>query len=255
MTTTRHHRDTEARPSGLDGWIQDASEWVGEHTKEVAIGLGVLVAAWVAVAVYWEVSRSRREEASAALAAIEAAYGAEMGAPTGAALVEEPANPDQAKQAREAAITKLDAFAADSPRDLSIDARLRAAELEVDLERLEAADTRLAKLEADLAGSDARKGIALRLHGFALEQLGREAEAATLYEMGGALESYPARALLWIAAARTHQRLGDEKNALRAFDQAAAVEPELGSDPAFERERRILQAAIAAEPAPPAANP
>jgi tetratricopeptide (TPR) repeat protein len=258
MTTRRHHTDTESRPTGLDGRIQDLADWIGEHRKQVAIGLGALVGAWVLLAVSWEISRTRRAEASAELAAIEAAYASEMGAQPGVVLVEEPANPEQAKRAREAAIAKLDAFAADHGGHLGHDARLRAAEFEVDLERFDAADARLAALVAELGGDDARKGIALRLQGFAREQLGRDAEAAALYEQGGALEDYPPRALLWIAAARTHQRLGAHQNALRALDQAIDAEPELATDPVFARERRMLQAAVSAEPAPappPAATP
>jgi tetratricopeptide (TPR) repeat protein len=250
MTSTRHHADTESRPAGLDGRIQDALEWIGEHRREFLIALGALVAVLVLAAIYWEMSRSWEVEASAELAAIEAAFVAEMGAEPGAALVAEPANPEQATRAREAAITRFEAFAqAQKGSDLAHHASLRAAELEVDLGRLDAADARLAALIEDLAGSDPRKAIALRLRGYALEELGRAEEAAALYEAGAALESYPPRALLWLAAARTRMRLGANQAALRAFDQAIAVEPELATDPTVLRERRSLEALIA-QPAP-----
>jgi tetratricopeptide (TPR) repeat protein len=252
MTSTRHHADTESRASGLEGRIQDGLEWIGEHRRHFLIALVALVAALVLAAIYWEVSRSRRAEASAELAAIEASFVADMGAEPAAALVAEPANPEQATRAREAAIAELEAFAqAHGSSDLAHNASLRAAELEVDLKRLDAADTRLAALIQDLAGSDPRRAIALRLRGYVLEELGRAQEAAALYEAGAAVESYPARALLWLAAARTRMRLGANQDALHAFDQAIAIEPELATDPTVARERRSLEALIAQ--APPAA--
>jgi tetratricopeptide (TPR) repeat protein len=251
MTTTRHHGDTESRPAGLDGRIQDALEWLGEHRREFLIGLGALVAVLVLAAVYWEVSRSRRAAASAELAAIEAAFVAEMGAEPGAILVAEPANPEQATRARASAITKLEDFAqAHAGSDLADNARLRAAELEVDLGRLDAADARLAALIEELGSSDPRRSIALRLRGYVLEELGQAQEAAALYEAGAAVEAYPARALLYLAAARTRMRLGANPEALRALDQAIAIEPELATDPTVARERRAVEALIAQTPVP-----
>jgi tetratricopeptide (TPR) repeat protein len=257
MTTSRHHSDTEARPSGLDGRIQDLLEWVTAHGREFVIGLGVLAAAAVVLAIVWESARSRRADALTEWAKIEAAFAAEMGSEPTATLVAEPANPEQAKAAREAALAKYEAFAqSHSGSDLAANALLRAAELEVDLGRLDAADARLQALVAQLDGDDPRKGVALRLRGYVLEELGRPDQAAEAYEAGGALESYPPRALLWLAAARTHMRLGANERALQALDEAVAAEPELASDAAIERERKILQAALArsAAPAPPPAE-
>lgn len=250
MTTTRHHTDTDARPAGLDGRIQDLMEWIPEHRREALIALGALVACVALVAAGSEISKSRRAKASAELAVIEAGFASEMGSDSSAALVAEPANPEQAKSAREAALAKFEAFAqAHGSSDLANDARLRSAELEVDLERLDAADSRLAALIGELGDGDPRKAMALRLRGYVLEQLERPQEAAALYEAGGALESYPARALLWLAAARTHVRLGASESALGALDRAIEAEPELGSDPEIERMRREVQAAIAQSPA------
>ena len=135
--------------------------------------------------------------------------------------------------------------------DLANDARLRSSELEIDLGRLAAADARLADLVASLEDRDPRKAMALRLRGYVLEELDRPQEAAALYEAGGALESYPARALLWLAAARTHMRTGANEKALAALDRALEVESELGSDPEVASLRREIQAAIAQSPAPP----
>jgi tetratricopeptide (TPR) repeat protein len=254
MTTHRHHTDTDARPTGLDAHLQGALEWVGDHRREFLIGVAGVVACLVLAAIFSEMSRMQRAEASAELAALEAGFAAEMGSDRSAALVAEPANPEQAQRAREAALGKFEAFAqAHAGSDLADDARLRAAELEVDLSRLDAADTRLAALIPDLGDGDPRKAIALRLRGFVLEELDRPAEAAALYEAGGALESYPARALLWLAAARTHLRLGAAESALRALDRAVEVEPDFATDPDVQRERREVQAAIAQAPAAPRA--
>jgi hypothetical protein len=231
--------------------MEDLLDWIGHNRRTLGIALGAIVALWVVVALMGELSDSRREEASAELAGIEAAYARDMGAQPGEALIPEPANADQARKAREAALEKLEAFAkAHSGTDLARTARLRSAELEVDLERLDAADARLSALSAELDDGDALKGVALRLRGYVLEELGRDAEAATVYETGGALASYPPRAMLWLAASRTHARLGASAQALAALDRAIAAEPDLVSDPAVERERKLLQAASAAAPAP-----
>ena len=256
MTTTRHHSDTETRASGLDGRLQDGLEWISGHRRESLIALGVLLAAVVLAAILWELSRVRRAEASAELAAIEAAFATEMGSDRSVALIAEPANPEQATRAREAALTKLDAFAqAHGGLDLADNAALRSAELEIDLGRLDAADARLAALITQLSDGNPRKSIALRLRGYVLEELDRAEEAAALYEAGGALESYLPRAMLWLAAARVHMRLGANENALRALDQAIAIEPELASDPAIERERRSAQAGISQGSGAPPSDP
>jgi tetratricopeptide (TPR) repeat protein len=258
MATSSHHSDTDSRPAGLDARVRQALDWVGEHRREFLLGLGAALVLGIGVAIASEISSSRREEALAELAGIEADFAAQMGAPPDAALIPEPANPEQARSAREAALSRFDAFAqAHASSDLAANAQLRGAELEVDLGRLDAAATRLEKLAADLDDGDTRKGIALRLRGAVLEDLGRAAEAAEIYETGGKLESYPARALLWLAAARTHMRLGADERALHALEQVVAAEPELASDPSLERERKILEArlSLAAAPTPEAEPP
>jgi tetratricopeptide (TPR) repeat protein len=251
--TTRQHTDTDSRLAGLDARIQDFLAWITDHHRAFLAALGALVLLVAIAAAWWEVSRSRRAAASAELAAIEAGFVTEMGSDRTAAMVSEPANPETAKSAREAALAKFESFAqAHGNSDLANDARLRSAELEVDLGRLAAADSRLADLVANLDDRDPRKAMALRLRGYVLEELDRPQEAAALYEAGGALESYPARALLWLAAARTHMRIGANENALAALDRALEIESELGSDPEVASMRREIQAAIAQSPAKPA---
>jgi hypothetical protein len=246
MTTPRPHSDTEPRPTGLDGRIEDVVDWIGHHRRALGIGLGAIVALWVALALWGQASDTRREEASAELAAVEAAFAAEMGAQPGDALIPEPANAEQARKARETALAKFEALAkAHENTQIARHANLRSAELEVDLARLDAADARLIALIAELGDRDPLKGIALRLRGYVLEELGRDAEAAAVYEAGGALASYPPRAMLWLAASRTHARIGANAQALAALDHAIAADPDLVSDPAIERERKLLQAAAA----------
>jgi len=248
--TIRHHTDTAAKSAGLDGRIQDLLEWITEHNREFLIGLGVLVVCVAIGAVVWEVAKSRRTAASAELAAIEAGFVSEMGSEPSAAMIAEPANPEQAKKAREAALAKFDAFAqAHGNSDLARDARLRSGELEVDLRQLDAADTRLAALIAELGDRDPRKAMALGLRGYVLEELDRPKEAAPLYEAGGAIESYPPRALLWLTAARTHMRLGEHESALKALDRAIEAEADLETDPEVASMRREVQAEIAQSPA------
>jgi len=256
MTTPRPHSDTEPRPAGLEARIEDVLDWIGHNRRTLGIALGAILLIWLLMAWMGEASKSRRAEASAELSSIEVAFARDMGAEPGAALIPEPANAELAREARESALQKLDAFSkAHEGTDLARNAALRGAELEVDLGRLAEADTRLSTLIAELGDRDPLKGVALRLRGYVLEELGRDAEAAALYEAGGALESYPPRALLWLAASRTHARLGANAQALAALDRAIAAEPDLVSDASIERERKLLQAASAAAPAPEAPAP
>ncbi len=255
MTTTRPHGDTEARATGLDATIQDGLAWVAEHRKPLGIAAAVLLLLGVAAAGVYESRRSARAETAAELAAIEADLAAGLGGSRQDALPAEPANADQARRAREAALSRMETFAAEHSGPLGRDARLRAAQLEADLAQLDAADARLQALVGELPDSDPRKGQALRLRGWVLEELDRPQEAATLYEQGAQLESYPARALLWIAASQVHTRLGDPTAALRALDRAIALQTDLGRSPQILRERAFLEAAIdvqstAADPPP-----
>src|SRR5215510_6106175 len=154
--TPRQHGDTETRLEGFEARIQDGFAWANAHGREIMVGVGValLVGGLAAGVTEW---RSRKSDAAQTeLAAIESRFTEAMGANPGEYFVPEPANAEQAAKAREAAVTELDAF--------------KAAELEVDLGKLEAADARLAALVATLAANDPKRAVALRLRGYTLDQ-------------------------------------------------------------------------------------
>jgi tetratricopeptide (TPR) repeat protein len=238
----RQHGDTEAPPRGLDALLQDAQHWAFAHVRELAVAAGVLLLAAVVVAGVMEWRGRQQVAAEMALGGIEADFAQAMGASPNVALVPEPANAEQARAAREAALAQYEEFLREhSGTQAARVARLRAAELEVDLGRLEAADARLVAVIGELGDADPRKGIALRLRGYVLEELERPLEAAAAYAAAGALESHPARLLAWLVAARTYARAGQPAEALRAYREAQSLEPRLGEDPSFQSEMAVLE--------------
>jgi tetratricopeptide (TPR) repeat protein len=254
MTSTRHHGDTEARATGIDALMQDGLEWAQANMRLLVLMIAGFLVVGLIVAGVYEMRRSARAEAAAALSEIEGELAVGLGGSRLDAVVPEPANQDQARRAREAALVAMDSFIAEHDgTPAALHARLRSAELEADLGRLEAADQHLVGLIGELADTDPVKGQALRLRGFVLEELERPQEAVAVYEQAGSLEAFPPRALAWITAARVHMRLGEDAAALRAYDRAIAIESDLAQDPALVRERRFLEAAIeAARAADPA---
>jgi hypothetical protein len=200
--TPRQHGDTETKLAGFEARLQDGFEWANAHGREIIAGLAVLFVVGAIAAGIWEWRRHGQAEGNAELARIEARFTQAMGATSDDPLITEPANAEQAKKAREAALAELDAFIAE--RGLSSDqariASLRAAEIEVDLGRLPDADKRLVALTQALDPSDARRGVALRLRGYVLDQSGDALAAAEVYEEGAKVKGYPPRALLFVKA-------------------------------------------------------
>src|SRR5262245_29297853 len=153
----RQHGDTETRLEGFEARLQDGFAWVNAHGREIMVGIAavLVVGGIVAGVAEW---RSRRSDAAAtALAQIEGRFTTAMGANPGEYFVPEPANAEQAAKARETAVGELDGFIAEhAGQDLATVAAIKAAELEVDLGKLDAADTRLAAVAEKLGPDDAR---------------------------------------------------------------------------------------------------
>ena len=147
-----------------------------------------------------------------------------MGANPGEYFVPEPANADQAAKAREAALVELDAFvAAHSGSALAAIAAIKAAELEVDLGKLDAADQRLAALAGSLGPDDPKRAIALRLRGYTLDQRGQTLAAAETYADAAKVEAYPARGVVWIEAGDCFARAKAPDRAIAAYREALAM--------------------------------
>ena len=257
MTTPRPHSDTDARLEGFEARLQDAFAWANDHGREIMVGIGVVLVVAAVAAVVYEWRNRHQEAAETELAAIDARFTAAMGATSGDFFVAEPANAEQAKKAREATLVELDAFVAKYPNTAAAAlATVKAAELEVDLGQLDAADARLSKLTDSLDPNDAHRAIALRLRGYILDQKGQTLAAAETYEIAAKVESYAARAAVWVSAGDCYARVGEPVRAIAAYREALEESPELGEQAQLVQRIGVQQAKIdaaAPQPAPPAA--
>ncbi len=218
------HGDTEARQKGFDAVLEGLFERVRDHSRGLAIGLGVVVVVGVAAGVLYDSAREAEDEASSALAAIEVQFAAAMGAPIGEPLPPEPANVEVARRAREAALAELELLIAEREGSRTVGiAAIRAAEMEIDLGRLDAAGERLRALSARLDEDDPKRAIALRLAGYALDEQGDPLGAAESYERGGEVRTYPGRPMLLLAAAEAYERAGEYQKAIAAYQQSLSV--------------------------------
>ena len=256
MTTPRPHSDTSPRLEGFEARLQDAFHWANDHAREIVVGAGiVLLVGGIASGIY-EWRRRAVEGAETELAAIELRYERAMGSSPGEVFISEPANAEQATQAREAALKELDAFAAShGSTGIGAIAGIKAAELEVDLGKLDAADARLAKLADSLDANDARRAIALRLRAYTLDQRGQALAAGETYEAGAKVEGYPPRALLWISAGDAYARAGAPDRAIAAYREALATSPEVAEQAQVLQRIGTQQALLDAKAPPPAAAP
>ena len=249
--TERQHGDTETRLMGFEARLQDGFAWANAHGREIVIGIAIFLVAGGVFAGVWEMRSRKSAAAEAELARIEARYSQAMGATSGELFVVEPANAEQATKAREAAAAELDAFiAAQGASDAARIAGLRAAEIEVDLGRLPAADKRLAALAESFAPDDPRRAVALRLRGYVLDQSGDPLAAAEVYETGARIASYPPRVLIWIEAGDCFARAGQPARAISAYRQALSASPEVAEQEGVLVRIGIEQAKLDASPPP-----
>jgi predicted negative regulator of RcsB-dependent stress response len=248
----RQHGETETRLAGFEARIQDGFAWANAHGREIVIGIVAFLIVGGVGAGIWEWQTRRRGAAETELARIEARFTHAMGATTGEQFISEPANAEQAVKAREATLAELDAFiAAQGASGAARIASLRAAEIEVDLGRLEVADKRLEALAAAFDEADARRAVALRLRGYVLDQGGNSLAAAEVYEAGARIQAYPPRVLLWIAAGDCFARAAQPGRAIAAYRQALAASPEVADQEGIVARIGVEQARL--DTAPPSA--
>jgi len=250
--TQRHqrHGETERAGQGLEARLEAGFEWLEDNARLVVVVVIGAIAVGAASAGAYEWVERRALGAQDALSRVERSYFEAMGSEPSAFFVTEPSNLDRAREAREAALAGYEQVIVDHGGSVAAEiAWLRAAEVEVDLGQLEAAETRLAQAPDVLRSSGPLLATALRLRGFVLNELGRPAEAAAAYELGASVESYPATEELWLAAGESSIRAGDDAGAIRAFEQV------LIADPAYAERTgvvdRLEALRLAASPATP----
>jgi predicted negative regulator of RcsB-dependent stress response len=230
----QQHGDTEIPLRGFEAQLQTGFEWISQHPRQVLSVLGgiVLIGALVAFTYEW---RTRTENRAAReLEKIEKQFAESMGADPRVALVPEPANADQARQSREEALSSLEHFLRyKGGSRAAVFASIRAAEMEADLGRLDAAETRLTEGLEELAMSDPVRPTAQRLLAWVQEERGRYGEAADTYAAVARTPGYGDPAGVWFLAAEAYRRAG---NAARAGDSYRMV---LDTDAAYASRKRV----------------
>ncbi len=259
--TTQRHGDTEARPEGFEARLQAGFEWISEHPRQVMLTIGGMVLVGLAVAIVYEVQTRLRVRATRELARIEANFAESMGGDRRLALIPEPANVDQAARSREKALAELDRFIEDQGGRAVELATVRAAEMELDLGRPEAAETRLRALTGELADADPLRAVALRLLAVVLEEQDKNLDAAGTYAEAAKLESYPDPGALWLSAAEVYERAGMSREAIDAYREVIDTDPAYAGSSQVEDRISVLELGSAAAvgdappPVPESANP
>ena len=243
--TMRRRAETEARAQGFDAKLEAGFDWLATRLRTVLILSGGLVLAGALAAGLYEYRERSEESAQTELAQVETRFATAMGSDPDAIWITEPANPDVAQEAREQAVAGLTALIEDYARTRAAQiAALRAAEIEVDLDRLEPAQARLEQLTEDLSERDPLRGIALRLLGYAYEQRQQYAQAAESYAEAARSGRYPAGGALWIAAGGNFERAGAIDRALDAFREAVSQDPEFAEQEGLLERLSALSASV-----------
>ncbi len=240
--TPLRHGDTEGRREGFDAVLETGFEWIRRNARPLGIALGLLLLVGAGSAIVYELGRRSEAEAADALAEVEDAFAGAMGGRPGVALIPEPANEAIAQRAREAALVGFEELIADhASSEAARLAAIRAAEMEVDLGRLEAAGTRLEALASGMDADDLRRAVALRLQAYVLDELGESLAAGEAYERAAEVHDYPARAPVLIAAGEVFERAGEHRRAIDAYQQALSVAPDQPNRAGLLRRIAILE--------------
>ncbi len=226
--TMRSRGDTEARASGFDATLEAGFNWVVERLRWVLTLLGVVLVVGVGVAISHDRRTQGENDAQRALNKVETGFSVAMGSPADEIWVAEPANPEQAQRGREEALARFEAVSLEHPGTRAARlADLRAAEMEVELERWPDAESRLTELVGELAEYDLLRAVVLRLLGYSQEQQGRFAEAGESYEQAALPGRYPAAGSVWLQAGASFARAGAMERAVGAYQKVLSTDPEL----------------------------
>jgi hypothetical protein len=252
---TLHHQATERKAEGLERRFQQTLEWLSERPRHVMLVLAAALVIGLLSAGVYEWVKRREGNAQVALARVERAYSRAMGDERSAIPVE-PASAEQARHAREQALTGFELVEKEHAGSRAAQlAQVRAAEMEIDLGQLDAGLARLAALAGELDADDPLRAVALRLRAYANELAGNYVGAAEDYAAAAAVESYPGGALLWVAAGESFERGGATDRALDALRQGLSSDPVLAEQLQVVRRIEQLEQQLAAQQAaaqPPA---
>jgi tetratricopeptide (TPR) repeat protein len=218
------------------------AEWISANPKPI---LGTVGAVLAAALVFGLVSQSRESaetDAAAALASVQRDYRLAMGADASAIDIAEPANPEAARDAREAAVSGLRGVIAEyAGSPTAVLATLDLGERLVELGRSE---------EAIAAWQNAADGAADDLRGLILERIGAQAElegrladAADTYERASEISGYPLRHQALAEAARLRASAGEAEAAIALLQRLEAESPDYALPDHVGAQLRELRAA------------
>jgi tetratricopeptide (TPR) repeat protein len=201
--TMRSRSDTEARASGFDATLEAGFNWVLERLRWVLMLLGVALVVGAGLAISHDRRTQGEDDAQLALRQVEAGFSLAMGSPAEEIWVAEPANPEQAQRGREEALARFEAVSLEHPGTRAARlADLRAAEMEVELERWADAETRLSELVSELDEPD-------------------------LLEQAALPGLYPAAGSVWLQAGASFARAGAIERSVGAYQKVLSTNPEL----------------------------
>ncbi len=215
----------------IEHGFEEVIAWCNDHWPVLVTVLAILLIVGGVSAGIYEWRKSERAAAFASLAEIERELAATLPVDASGGLgTSQPANPELAITPKQEAIESFQALSQEHVGDeVGFLASLRAAELQVELGEMEAAQESLAAL-ADAPGVPASLvATAHRLRGYVLEELERPAEAAEAYLAAAGLSDYPARADAFWQAGNTFERIGEWAQAVEAYDASLSVSPEFAA--------------------------
>jgi tetratricopeptide (TPR) repeat protein len=230
----------------LESGADRLAHWIAENAW-LAGGLLVLVlgsaAGWGG---YQSWTRSHEEAASNALSRARVGYMTALGAPPGALVEPELANPKAADAIREEYLEKYRAVAEEHAGTVAGTLALfEAGELLEKLERPEQTEEVWRQALASASGSPGLRGLVQQRIAASQEVREAWAEAAAAHEAAGRIEGYPLRFWALVDAARCYAAAGEPERALALYEEVEAAAPDLNLADHLRAQRRELRAVAA----------
>jgi tetratricopeptide (TPR) repeat protein len=226
MTRRRDHELAEELPD-LGSGLDRAAQWVTENPAPVLVVLALVlaVAAGIGGARWWKERAELR--GAEAVGEVRAGFLQAMGAAPGSTRFTEPANPEVARQAREAFAARFaEAAAAHAGTGAAVDAWIQAGNLREQLGQADAALEAWQRAVTEAPARSALRGLALERLAVGYESRGAWAEAGARHEEAAGIAAFPLRHFALADAARCFAEAGDAARAKSLADRVLAEAPE-----------------------------
>jgi predicted negative regulator of RcsB-dependent stress response len=231
----------------LNTRVDQLAHWVVENRVPFMATLVAILVAAGGYGIYDGVTSRQELEAATALARLEADYRQAMGSEPDAAIVEEPANAELAERTRREYRESFQELAEEhSGTSAAVMARLEAGNRAAELGDVEGGLDSFRTASEEAAGDSALRGLVLVRLGRALEQEGRFAEAAEVFEQAGVIEAFPLRYHALGDAARNYANADDEGRAVALYRWIELEAPDVVLPEHVRSRLRELQARVSA---------